>query len=107
MKRSDFIKIIKLRSVWRIDKRKGDYFLPSGERISAYVHKLVDSQMEIDSLAITENGDLHQIVSESYWDNFNKRFTDLEIMIPFGENETCPSDVQDRRVQDLVWEIVR
>lgn len=31
MKREDFKKIIKLRSFWKIDKRKGDYNLLIGE----------------------------------------------------------------------------
>ena len=30
MKREDFKKIIKLRSFWKIDKRKGNYKLPNG-----------------------------------------------------------------------------
>lgn len=36
MLRKDFIKIIRLRSFWKVDKRKGDYRLPSGDRLSSY-----------------------------------------------------------------------
>ena len=31
MKRTDFMKIIKLRSVWKVDRRKGNYKLPNGK----------------------------------------------------------------------------
>ena len=58
MKREDFKKIIKLRSFWKIDKRKGDYKLPSGDKSSKYIRKLVISQMQLDNLLIGENGDL-------------------------------------------------
>lgn len=58
MKRKDFMKIIKLRSYWKIDKRMGNYKLPNGERLSSYVMELVKSQMQLDKLAIRENGNL-------------------------------------------------
>lgn len=54
MKREDFKKIIKLRSFWKIDKRKGDYKLPSGDKLSKYIRKLVISQMQLDNLLIGE-----------------------------------------------------
>ena len=54
MKRNDFKKIIKIRSQWQFT---GDnYKLPSGEPISVYVRKLVESQMNVDSLAIEKWG---------------------------------------------------
>lgn len=52
MKREDFKKIIKLRSFWKIDKRKGNYELPNGNRLSSYVRELVESQMKLDGLLI-------------------------------------------------------
>ena len=56
MKRNDFKKIIKLRSRWKLT---GDnYKLPSGDSISVYIQKLVESQLEIDQLAVLKNGDL-------------------------------------------------
>ena len=42
MKREDFKKIIKLRSFWKIDKRKGNYKLPGGDNLSVYVTDLVE-----------------------------------------------------------------
>ena len=56
MKRDDFKKIIKLRSIWKIDRRKGNYTLPNGEKLTIYVKKLVESQMKIDNLLIASNG---------------------------------------------------
>lgn len=54
MKRNDFKKIIKLRSRWKLT---GDnYKLPSGDSISVYIQKLVESQLEIDQLAVLKNG---------------------------------------------------
>ena len=37
MERADFKKVIKIMSGWRIDKRKGNYRLPNGEKLSGYV----------------------------------------------------------------------
>lgn len=48
MKRDDFKKIIKLRSIWKIDRRKGNYTLPNGEKLTIYVKNLVESQMKVD-----------------------------------------------------------
>lgn len=54
MKRNEFKKIIKIRSEWQFT---GDnYKLPSGEPISVYVRKLVESQMNVDNLAILKMG---------------------------------------------------
>lgn len=105
MKRTAFIQIIKLRSVWKVNKRQGNYSLPSGEKLSVYIRKLVESQMELDNLAIAEDGDLYWISEPSYWDEFNKEFTDIEISIPYNENETCSFDEQERRISELVREI--
>lgn len=58
MKREDFKKIIKIRSFYKIDRRKGDYKLPSGDKLSVYVRKLVDQQLALDKLFIRENGNL-------------------------------------------------
>lgn len=57
MAKPRFIKIIKLRSFWRIDKRKGDYTLPSGKKLSEYIKRLVISQMAVDDLYMLESGD--------------------------------------------------
>ena len=49
MKREDFKKIIKLRSFWKIDRRKGNYKLPDGSWLSEYVAKLIEQGVTLDA----------------------------------------------------------
>lgn len=98
MKRTDFIKIIRLRSCWKIDKRRGNYDLPNGKRLSTYIKHLVKTQMEIDTLLIRENGDLC---------NGFEMFDDYTLMPPFEDNEKCSIDEMERRINKLVYEIVQ
>lgn len=105
MKRTDFIQIIRLRSCWKIDKRKGNYELPNGERLSRYVTELVESQMKLDNLLIRDNGDL----CFGYGGNWNtdiKDFDDYTLMPAFESNETCTYDGMERRIKRLVSEII-
>lgn len=105
MKRATFIQIIRLRSTWKVDKRKGDYSLPNGERLSAYIGNLVDSQMRLDRLAIGKDGDLYHATQEGHWDKDSKEFTDFTLWIPYKSNEICSFDEQERRVSALIREI--
>ena len=105
MKREDFKKIIKLRSFWKIDKRKGNYKLPNGKRLSDYVTDLVESQMKLDSLGIRANGDLC-MVSGGVWNTDTKEFDDYTLMPAFQENEICSYDEMEKRIQSIVREIV-
>ena len=103
MKRNDFIKIIKIRSVWKLNK--GDYKLPSGAPLSKHIATLVRSQMEIDNLLIRENGDLC-FGHGGEWNEETKWFDDYVIIVPFGNNETCSYDEMERRIKKLISEIV-
>ena len=105
MKREDFKKIIKLRSFWKIDKRKGDYKLPNGKRLSDYVADLVESQMKLDNLAIRENGDLC-IASGGRWNVDTKEFEDYTLMPAFQKTEVCSFDDMEKRISVLVREII-
>lgn len=105
MKREDFKKIIKLRSFWKIDKRKGDYKLPNGINLSVYVTALIKSQMEIDSLGIRSNGDLC-FTSGGYWNNETKKFNDYVLMPEFRDNEVCTYIEMDKRIKNLASEII-
>lgn len=105
MKRNDFIKIIKLRSFWKIDKRTGNYKLPSGNYLSDYVEQLVRSQMKIDELGIAENGNLSYMTGGEHNDE-NKCFEDYTITIPFEHIEICTWKEQENRINQLVKEIV-
>lgn len=105
MKREDFIKIIKLRSVWKVDKRKGNYRLPNGENLSAYISKLVETQMEIDNLGIMKNGDLC-FCQGGNWNIDKKDFDDFILMPEFKDNESCSYENMDRRISHLIYEIL-
>lgn len=106
MKREDFKKIIRLRSIWQIDRRKGDYKLLSNENLSDYVMKLVISQMKLDNIAIRNNGDLCDC-SGGNWNSKTKNFDDYVLFPPFGKNEVCSYDEMERRIKELAFEIVR
>ena len=105
MKREDFKKIIKLRSCWKIDKRKGNYKLPNGNNLSVYVTDLVESQMKLDNLGIRANGDLC-MVSGGGWNVDTKEFDDYTLMPEFQNNEVCSFDDMEKRIKSIVREIV-
>ena len=105
MKREDFKKIIKLRSFWKIDRRKGNYKLPNGEKLSDYVQSLVESQMQIDNLGIRVNGDLCA-VSGGGWNTETKEFDNYTLMPAFQDNEVCSYDDMEKRIKSIVREIV-
>ena len=101
MKREDFKKIIKLRSCWKIDKRKGDYKLPNGNDLSEYVTDLVESQMKLDNLGSRSNGDLC-FASGGEWNAETKEFDNYTLMPAFQDNEICSYDEMEKRVSRLV-----
>ena len=105
MKRDDFKKIIKLRSIWKIDRRKGNYTLPNDEKLTVYVKKLVESQMKIDNLLIASDGDLY-FGTGGEWDTGRKEFNDFTVCPPFSENEICAFDEMEKRIKSLINEIV-
>ena len=105
MKREDFKKIIKLRSFWKIDRRKGNYKLPNGERLSDYVVDLVESQMKLDNLAIRANGDLC-VASGGRWNTETEEFEDYTLMPAFQKTEVCSFDDMEKRIRVIVSEII-
>lgn len=105
MLRSNFAKIICLRSFWRIDKRKGNYTLPSGDRLSKYVRELVVSQMSIDSLGIGADGNLYPCYGCER-DAETNTLTPYTIFVPFGENEQCSYIDMEKRIDRLTYEII-
>lgn len=68
MNRTQFQKIIKMRSIWKIDKRRGDYMTLVGKKLSDHISYLVETQLAIDSLAIASDGDPRKctITGEGY-----------------------------------------
>lgn len=105
MKREDFKKIIKLRSFWKIDRRKGNYKLPNGKMLSDYVTGLVESQMKLDNLGIRANGDLC-VASGGGWNTETKDFEDYTLMPEFQGNEVCSFDDMEKRIRVIVSEII-
>lgn len=105
MKREDFKQIIKLRSYWKIDRRKGDYKLPNGNHLSDYIRDLIESQMKLDNLGIRKNGDLC-FVSGGEWNTKTKEFDDYTLMAPAFQDEICSYDEMERRVNYLIRELI-
>ena len=105
MERKKFMQIIKLRSVWKIDKRRGDYTLPNGTKLSEYVERLVRSQMAVDHLAVRKNGDLCMYVGGTL-NTEAKKFEDFELIPAFEENEICSYEVMERRISDIVFDLI-
>ena len=95
MVRENLKKIIKLRSQWKIDKRKGNYKLPSGNYLSEYVFNLAITQMRVDNLGIAENGNLYFLDKTNY-----------TIYPPFRKEEVTSYGEQCDRVLKLVYEMI-
>ena len=109
MTRKDFIKIIRLRSSWKIDKKRGNYTLPDGSRLSSYINQLIMGQLMIDSIAPSENGDLNPCHNIDPSKALEKDICGLpiyHIVVPFGNDETCDFDEMERRIKKLVNSVI-
>lgn len=104
IKRDDFIKIIKLRSYWKIDKRKGNYKLLNGTYLYDYIFELVTGQLNLDNLVIANDGNLYNGFGGD-WNNKKKVFDDYIIYLS-KVNEICTFDNQENRIKSLVKEII-
>lgn len=82
-----------------------NYKLPSGDSISVYIQKLVDSQLEIDQLAVLKNGDL-AFSTGGEWNDQAKEFEDYKLMPDYKEDETCDFYEMEKRIKALTHEIV-
>lgn len=78
MRRSDFIKLIRLRSRYKIDRRVGNYEIANGQKLNTYIQYLVESQLKLDGLWIRENGDLCN-GSGGDWNETSKEFDDYTL----------------------------
>lgn len=105
MTRNDFVKIIRLRTSWRIDKRRGNYRLPDGSLLSSYIEDLVIGQLMLDAVAPTASGELAHCVGIDPTKATKKDECGLPVyhlFTPFGENEECSYDEMQRRIKSLV-----
>lgn len=106
MKRENFKKIIKLRSEFIVDKRKGNYILPAGDAtLLDYLKTLVESQMKIDHLGIKADGNLC-FCDKGDWNPETKEFDDYILYPPFENNETCSYDKMEQRINRLTYELL-
>lgn len=91
MKRKDFKTVVRCFSYWKIDKRKGDYKLPSGCRLSHYLEDLVFDLLKKHNLAIRSDGNVGTILNG-------------KIFVAFGDDQVIPD--QERAVSKLVCEMI-
>lgn len=105
MKRQDFIKIIRLRSSWQVDTRKGNYNLPNGKKLSSYIIGLVESQLKIDHLGVMKNGDI-AFCTGGHWDSEHKQFSDIQLQPDFQDDEIVSYEEHDARIEKLVYDVI-
>lgn len=93
MKRSELKQVIEIFSFWSIDKRKGDYKLPSGVRISDYLERLTSELLRRNSLAIRADGSVGELI-------------DGKIFKPFGNDEMTTPEQQEKAIHALIMEML-
>lgn len=91
MKRNDFKKVVKCFSYWKIDKRKGNYKLPSGQRLKDYLLYLCAEILEKHNKAIGSDGNIYDVVNN-------------KVFIPFKGDEELHDQWQ--RIKDLINEML-
>ena len=94
MTRQDLKQIIKLRSIWKVDKRRGNYRLPSGCFLRKYLEELLETQLQIDSLGIANDGSIQPLSHDGI------------IYYLFGENELTDDEEQMKRRKKLIAEML-
>lgn len=81
---------------------KGNYKLPDGSKLSTYIEKLVNQQLNLDKLAIASDGNLYQ----SYNINEEEYDSDIQLIIPFSDNEIVTFEENEKRIKALIYEII-
>lgn len=95
MKRKELKTVIKAISDWKIDKRKGDYRLPSGRLLSDYLEEVGEDFLKAFRKAISIDGDIYDFIPET-----------STIFRPFLENERTCQDEQRKRLQAIIFEML-
>ena len=93
MKRNEFKRIIKIMSFWRVDRRRGNYRLPSGDKLSDYLLGEVLRFLDRNNLAIDSRGDVHEVISGA-------------IFVPFADSEELNEEQQEARARAIVREMI-
>ena len=97
MTRNEMKQILRIRSVWDFKRRRGDYRLPSGDRLSDYLLGLLREQMDLDDLVLTEDGGFYAGV---YMGDFWKVF------VPFQKDTTISLDREDVLLRGFIHELI-
>ena len=95
MKRKEFKIVIKAISDWKIDKRKGNYRLPSGRFLSDYLEEIGEDFLKAFRKAISIDGDIYDYIPET-----------STIFRPFLDNERTCEDEQRKRLQGVIFEML-
>lgn len=93
MTKDNFLKVVKAFSLWRIDKRKGNYRLPSKSKLSEYLYELIRKIMTNNKLAFRKNGHLGDII-------------DGKIFVPYCDDEQLDEMEQRKRTRNFICEIL-
>lgn len=94
MTRNEFKQVIKIMSFWKIDKRRGNYKLPNGNRLSDYLERFTLDFLRRSLKAIAKDGTVQDWLSPD------------TIFYPFRDNEPLDWTEQAERVRALVAEMV-
>lgn len=89
MNKKEFEKVVKCFSFWKIDKRRGNYKLPNGERLKDYLLDLVDDLLTNNKLALDADLNACDVLND-------------KIFKPFGIDEKIDSSEQKQRVIKVV-----
>ena len=95
MKRENFKKVVKAFSAWKIDKRKGNYILPNGERLQTYLKELTEKLLQNNDLAFAKNGNVYEVFNVD-----NRKF----MFVPFGTDEKI--EEQEERIKNFVIDLL-
>lgn len=94
MKKETFRQVVKAFSFWKIDRRKGNYTLPSGLRLSDYLEDLTSELLKNNRLAFRKNGDIGELVGKN------------EIFVPFAEDERTSEAEQQKAIKLFVYDLL-
>lgn len=95
MKRNELKIIIKAISNWKIDKRRGNYRLPSGRLLSEYLEEIGEDFLKAFNKAISIDGNIYDYIAET-----------ATIFRPFLENEKTCQDEQRKRLKAIIFEML-
>ncbi len=95
MKRKELKQVFKAISDWKIDKRKGNYRLPSGRLLSDYLEEIGEDFLKAFNKAISIDGDIYDYIPQT-----------ATIFRPFLDNERTCEYEQRKRLQAVIFEML-